>query len=82
MDDLIEFLLELLDCFFDISLNSRRVPKIIKYIMVILLCTALILLSITLGLKFSMIWGKIFCFVIAFVFFIFGIRKLIKIYRS
>ena len=75
MDDILELVFEGL-------LNSRRVPKIIKYILIILLCGFVIWIGISVGLSSSMLWGKIFGFALAVVFFIICIFWLRKIQRS
>ena len=75
MDDILELVFEGL-------LNSRRVPKIIKYILIILLCGFVIWIGINVGLSSPMLWGKIFGFALAVAFFIIAIFWLRKIQRS
>ena len=71
MDDLLELLL-----------NSRRVPKIIKYILVVLIVGFIVWVGISVGLNSLMLWGKIFGFALAGVTFLAGIVWIIKISRS
>ena len=75
MDDLIEFLFECL-------MNSRRVPKIIKYILAVLIVGFIVWVGISVGLNSPMFWGKIFGFTLAGVTFLAGIVWIIKISRS
>ena len=75
MDDLIELV-------FNGILNSRRVPKIIKYILIILVYGFLVGVGIVIGVNSEMLAGNIIAFALAFLFLLLGIRMLIKIYRS
>ena len=82
MSDLIELVLEFLSCFSDFSSNSRRVPQIIKYIIIILISVILIGIGISMCLDNSSQWSKIFGIAIIVLVLIVGIYELIKIYRS
>ena len=75
MDDLLELL-------FNGLLNSRRVPKIVIYILIIILFGLLVGVSIFIGVISEMLVGKIICFALAFLFLLLGLHKLIKIYRT
>lgn len=75
MDDLIELL-------FNGILNSRRVPKIIKYILIILVFGLLVALGIVAGVNSEMLIGNIIGFALAIIFLLLGLYMLIKIYRS
>lgn len=75
MDDLIELL-------FNGILNSRRVPKIIKYIFIILVYGFLVGIGIVVAVNSEMLVGSIIGVAMAILFLLFGLRMLIKIYRS
>lgn len=81
MDDLIELILDIFEGLFNGILNSRSVPKVIKYILVILLFGILVCLCIVAGVLITIKWVKILCFALAVLCFILGICKLIKVYR-
>lgn len=87
MDDLIEFFIELLiDGSIEIS-KSKKVPKWIRYpiiIVLILLFSLIFLLLIYFGLsllKESIIFGSIIL-LITFILLVSGIKKIKKIYKE
>ena len=57
-------------------------PKIIKYLIVVLVTGFIVWLGIYCGLESPMLWGRIFGFVLAVVFLVIGIYMLLKIHKS
>lgn len=63
-------------------INDPKVPKIIRYIIVTILCLFIIILGISCAINSPFIWGKIFGIILAIFFLIIGIYLYIKIYKS
>ncbi|MEE0060039.1 MAG: hypothetical protein UE295_04345 [Acutalibacteraceae bacterium] len=75
MGDLLDFLFQY---FSDFAINSTIMPKIIKYILVILICGFVVCSGINMGVDGS-IWLGI---VLAGIGLLVGIYLIAKIYRS
>lgn len=60
-------------------INNNKVPKIIRYLIVILICGFIIFLGVFVGINSELLWGKIFGFVLAIVSLILGIILLRRI---
>lgn len=77
MEDLLS---EVVEVVFEALLNSRRVPKIVKYLIIIVVCGLIIGLGLMLGLSNDvMLIGRILGFVLAVLFVILGIYLISKI---
>lgn len=80
MEDLLS---EVVEVVFEALLNSRRVPKIVKYLIIIVVCGLIIGLGLMLGLSNDvMLIGRILGFVLAVLFVILGIYLISKIRKS
>lgn len=60
-------------------ISNKKMPKIIRYIIVILLSFLMIFLGIMMVLKSQMLLGKVFGMMLALVFLNFGLYLIIKI---
>ena len=63
-------------------INNSKVPKIIRYLIVTILCLFIIFLGVSCSISSPFIFGKIFGIVLAIIFFIIEIYLCIKIYKS
>lgn len=63
-------------------INNPKVPKIIRYGIVTILCVFIIFIGIMCAFNSPFIWGKIFGILLAIVFLGFGIYLNIKISKS
>lgn len=63
-------------------INNNKVPKPIRYLIVILLVGFITWVGVCVGLHSEMLIGNIFGFLIAGIILISGIYLLIKIYKS
>lgn len=63
-------------------INNNKVPKPIRYIIVILLVGFIMWVGICVGLHSEMLIGTIFSFLIVGIILLAGIYLLIKIYKS
>lgn len=63
-------------------INNNKVPKIIRYILVIILISFITYICINVGLHAINVLGNIFGFLIAILSLITGVILLIKIYKS
>ena len=63
-------------------INNPKVPKIIRYLIVVIVCAFIIYLGITTFIDSPFIWGKILGIILAIVFLIVGIYLCLKISRS
>lgn len=63
-------------------INSNKVPKIIRYIIVVSVISFIVWFGIYCGFSSPMLWGRIFGFALTVVFFIIGIFMLRKIHKS
>ncbi len=63
-------------------INCSKVPKIVRYLIVVLAVAFIVWVGIICVLNSPMLWGKIFGFALAVVFFIIGIFMLRKIHKS
>ena len=79
MDDLLEFLF---DYIFDFATNSSRVPKIVRYILVIVVFTILICASLVIGFSSSMPLLNFLGVAIAIIILIVGVWQVININGS
>lgn len=80
MEDLLS---EVVEVVFEALLNSRRVPKIVKYLIIIVVCGLIIGLGLMLGLSSDvMLIGRILGFVLAVLFVLLGIYLISKIRKS
>lgn len=78
-----DILSEVVEVVFEALLNSRRVPKIVKYLIIIVVCGLIIGLGLMLGLSNDvMLIGRILGFVLAVLFVILGIYLISKIRKS
>lgn len=60
-------------------INNKNIPKIVRYILVVLLCTFIIVLGILLSLKSELLFGKIFGIILTFIFLVMKVYLIIKI---
>lgn len=63
-------------------INDEKIPKIIKYIIVCLLCGFIIVLGILMGINSELLFGKIFGIILSIVFLIIGIYLIVKINKD
>ena len=63
-------------------INNNKVPKMIRYIIVIILISFIMYICINVGLHAIYFIGNIFGFLIAILSLIVGIILLIRIYKS
>ena len=63
-------------------INSKKVPKFIRYIIVCLLCALIIFLGIMIFIRSELILGKIFGIVLSIFFLIIGIYLIFKIRKN
>lgn len=63
-------------------INNPKVPKIIRYGIVTILCSFIILLGVICAINSPVMWGKIFGILLAIVFFIIETYLYIKISKS
>ena len=63
-------------------INNPKVPKIIRYSIVVITCAFIIYLGITAFINSSFIWGKILGIIVALVFLIIGIYLCLKVSRG
>ena len=71
-----------MDKFFSGLITNRRVPKIIRYIIVIVLIGFIEVVMINVGLKSEMLAGNIFGFAFAVVGLLMGIILIIRITKD
>ena len=60
-------------------INNKNIPKVVRYILVILLCTFIIVLGILISLKSELLFGKIFGIILTFIFLVMEVYLIIKI---
>ena len=60
-------------------INNKNIPKVVRYILVVLLCTFIIVLGILLSLKSELLFGKIFGIILTFIFLVMEVYLIIKI---
>lgn len=63
-------------------IKNPKVPKVIRYGIVTILCLFIIFVGVICAVNSPMIWGKIFGVLLATVFFMIGIYLYIKISKS
>lgn len=63
-------------------LNNSKAPKLIRYIIVCIICAFIISLGIILALKSPLKLGKIFGIFLSIIFLIIGIYLNVKIYKN
>lgn len=63
-------------------INNAKVPKIIRYIIVSLVCLFIVFIGIMLAFKSPMVIGKVFGGALSILFLIVWIYLLRKIYKS
>ena len=79
---MIDFILEALGEVCDVLLSSRKTPKFIKHMLVILLIGFLMYLFINTAMTSPYLWGCIFGAVFAAVFLIIGLLLLRRINKA
>lgn len=60
-------------------INNKNIPKVVRYILVVLLCTFIIVLGILISLKSELLFGKIFGVILTFIFLVMEVYLIIKI---
>lgn len=60
-------------------INNKNIPKVVRYILVVLLCTFIIVLGVLLSLKSELLFGKIFGIILTFIFLVMEVYLIIKI---
>ncbi|MEE0060040.1 MAG: hypothetical protein UE295_04350 [Acutalibacteraceae bacterium] len=63
-------------------INCSKVPKIIRYIIVMVVVGFIVGLGICCGFSSPMLWGRIFGFALAVVFLVAGIYMIVKIHKN
>lgn len=63
-------------------INNPKIPKFIRYVIVIILSMFIIFLGITCTINSPFTWGKVFGVVLAIAMLITGIYLSIKIFKS
>ena len=79
---MIDFILEALGEVCDVLLSSRKTPKFIKYMLVILLIGFLMYLFINTAMTSPYLWGRIFGAVFALFFLLFGFLLIHRIRKN
>jgi len=63
-------------------INNNKIPKIIRCLIVFLLCGFIIFLGISTFISSQFVWGKVFGVILSIVFLIIGIYLIIKINKK
>ena len=63
-------------------INNSKIPKIIRYLIVLLITGFIVYIGVETGINSEMFWGKAFGFLTAAVFFILGIVLAVRIHKS
>ncbi len=63
-------------------INNKKIPRIIRNIIVCLLCGFIIFLGVSIVIKSELLFGKIFGIILSIVFLIIGIYLIAKINNS
>lgn len=63
-------------------INNEKIPRIIRYTIVCLLCSFIIFLGVSISINSELLFGKIFGIILSIVFLFFGIYLIVKINKS
>lgn len=63
-------------------INNPKVPKIIRYIIVLIICGFIVFVGIATSLNSEMLWGKILGFLMVISILIVGIIMMRRIYKN
>lgn len=63
-------------------INNPKVPEIVRYAIVAILCLFLIFIGIQCAISSPFLWGRIFGALLSIIFFMIGIYLFIKIQKS
>lgn len=63
-------------------INNSKIPKIIRYLIVLLIAGFIVYIGVETGVNSELLWEKAFGFLTAIIFLILGIVLAVRIHKS